>query len=333
MPDPTVVREGHLTVSDVMADKPVTVPTGTPLIRVAELLGNSPYRHALVSDAEGRLVGVISSKELLRQVSDSVASDSDDYKTKAVESVMTTNFLAATPDADAEDVAPMMMHGSIQCMPVLEGSKLVGVLTPDDLLLSWSRINPLLRDASIDPVTNLATRATFDRRLEEEWNRAKRHRGSLGLILIDVDEFKGINDTCGHQTGDAVLQMVGTCLKRLLRTYDVIARYGGDEFASLCVDCDRDNIEGPIHRLQEGVRNLSVPSEMGRRRVTLSIGVAVMHDGFENMSSADLVAAADNCMYESKRAGRDCAHWTDLGDGTQASTVLPFGQTESLPTG
>jgi diguanylate cyclase (GGDEF)-like protein len=295
-----------------MDNRPTTVPCGTPLSEVADILSGNRFRYVLVSDADGRFVGVVSSRDLLRQLAGKRDEDQAAWRTMTVESVMATRFLASSPDADAEDVVPMIVHGSMECVPVLEGDKLVGVLTPDDLLLSWKRVDPLLRKFANDAVTELASRRTFDRRLEEEWERARRQAGSLSLIMVDIDHFKEINDRCGHPAGDAVLQMVGECLRRHLRSYDLVARFGGDEFVAVCFDCDLDTINAPLRRLQNAVRTLSIPSDSGRRLVTLSIGVAVIAAEFDRYLPADLIAAADACLYEAKRAGRDQARCIDI---------------------
>jgi len=242
----TQFREGRLTVSEVMTEKPAIIPLGTSLVRVADILSKSHFRHGLVSNAEQQIIGVVSSDDVLRHMADWTPEDSEHWESKTVESVMTTKFIAAAPSADAEDVAPLVTSSSIQCVPVLEGGHLVGLLTSHDLLLSWNRLTPVLREASTDCVTDLSNRSTFNRRLAEEWERSSRVGAALGLILIDVDHFKTINDSCGYATGDAVLQMVGACLRRHLRSYDVVARFGGDEFAAICCGCELEDIDVPI---------------------------------------------------------------------------------------
>ena len=148
------------------------------------------------------------------------------------------------------------------------------------------------------------------------------------MILIDVDNFKQINDTCGHKTGDAVLQMVGGCLKRHLRSYDVVARFGGDEFSAVCTDCDWDSVGSPIMRLRDGLKHLSIPAEMGRRGVTLSIGAAVIRRGYGRFTASDLVSAADEALYEAKRAGRDRAYRVELSAASAAAE--PFGSSSKI---
>jgi len=329
MLDQTRIHEGRLTVSEVMTDKPTTVRVGTPLSQVAEILSASHFRHVLVNDEQGRLVGVVSSNELLGFFSQAAVNGRIDVGRTYIESLMTTKFLAGSPDTEAQAVAPMIANGSIKCMPVLEGDRLVGVLTSTDLLLSWNRINPALREASQDAVTELASRATFERRLDEEWSRSQRNRTPLSLLIVDLDRFKEINDTCGHQTGDAVLQMVGSCLRRALRGYDVVARIGGDEFAAVCVECNTENVVAPIRRLNDEIRSLTVPHEAGRRSITMSIGVAVIRRGFAQFTSNELRSAADACLYQAKRNGRDRAYAVDLS-ATESAPQLIENESELL---
>jgi diguanylate cyclase (GGDEF)-like protein len=110
--------------------------------------------------------------------------------------------------------------------------------------------------------------------------------------------------------------MVSSCLRRTLRSYDTIARFGGDEFAAICVDCDREKVVHPIRRLQEAIKSISVPSASGRHTVTLSIGIAVIHSGFEHRTPQDLIALADACLYQAKRSGRDGAFLSELRSDT-----------------
>ena len=306
MNDKTRFHEGRLTVSHLMSEQPAVVPLGTPVYRVAEILSSSPYRHVLVSNRDGNVAGVVSSNDILSQMAQ--WSSNDRWKEKSVESVMTSKFITSTPDADAADVAHIITRGDIHCVPVMEGDHLVGVMTSDDLLLSWSRLDPLLKEAATDAVTDLASRAMFNRRLTEEWERAKRSGQALGLVLIDIDGFKSINDECGHLAGDAILSMVGSCLRRNLRIYDIVARYGGDEFAALCCNCRPEDVEVPIKRLQSAIHELSFPSGIQRRTITLSIGAAIVTGDFDRFKPEMLVEAADRCVYRSKREGRARAY-------------------------
>jgi diguanylate cyclase (GGDEF)-like protein len=327
----TTVLKGRLTVSELMSRELVTVPLGTPLLEVARQLTGGHCRHVLVTDAYGGLAGVVSDRDVLREMVPGQSAESAHWENKTVESVMMTKFVATTPKAHPNDVASVLVDGAIQCLPILEEGKLVGVMTAGDLLFSWNRLRPVLQQAGSDPLTGLANRATFNRRLGEELERARRQRTSLSLMLCDVDHFKQINDTCGHLTGDAILGLVADCLRRHLRQYDVLTRFGGDEFAAICTGCGREDIDGPVRRVQAAIRSMSVPLATGRRELTLSIGTAVLAADAGEVTPNQLIHAADECLYQAKAQGRGCAHIAELKcDHSVNECPASFGQPAEL---
>jgi diguanylate cyclase (GGDEF)-like protein len=154
------------------------------------------------------------------------------------------------------------------------------------------------RLATRDSLTGLANRRLFDESLQREVARAQRLSTPVSLLVLDVDHFKQVNDTYGHQTGDEVLCEVADALVSNTKNYDVAARYGGDEFVVLLPGCERDD----AMRVAERVRN-SIARAVGEAPVTISAGIATVPD---NASDAErLMAAADAALYEAKRTGRD----------------------------
>ena len=315
-PVQTSFHGGWITVSEVMNQGVATVTMGTALAEVAQRFIERGSRYVLVTGDDGGLVGVVTEHDLIRHFSLCQERDTDAMQGKTVESVMCTRFVCGSPMAKTDDVATLMSGGGIECLPIVENGKLLGAVTPDDLLVSWNRLHPVLEQAGTDHLTGLANRATFDRRLSEELERARRERSPLSVLLCDVDKFKQINDNCGHQQGDAVLRMVAGCLRRQLRNYDVIARYGGDEFAAICCGCDASFVEAPLRRLQQATRCLSIPCGNGQYNLSLSIGVATLKGDSGAVDAAGLVKSADECMYEAKRQGRNRVCKTEFGNGT-----------------
>jgi diguanylate cyclase (GGDEF)-like protein len=137
----------------------------------------------------------------------------------------------------------------------------------------------------------------FEDALQREAARAQRTGSSLSLILFDVDGFKQINDTRGHQAGDAVLQDLGACLVANTKGFDFTARYGGDEFIILLPDCSRENAIAVCERLEK-VMELR-PDDV---RATVSAGVATIPD--DALDAAGLIGAADRALYVTKRYNR-----------------------------
>ena len=159
--------------------------------------------------------------------------------------------------------------------------------------------------ATVDALTGLFNRPYFDARLHQEVERAKRGTISLTVLMADIDDFKTVNDTYGHQVGDAVLQVVGGILRSAVRVFDVCARYGGDEFAIVMPSSDQSSAAACAERIRQRVadyytRDDSVPL---LPRLTMSIGVAVIEAGD---SPADLIRRADQCLYQAKAAGKNC---------------------------
>lgn len=149
------------------------------------------------------------------------------------------------------------------------------------------------QDAMIDALTGIANRKAFDRRLDFEWRRAVRYGRSLGLLLLDLDGFKKVNDTNGHAAGDRVLSDVAERLRDRMRDTDMVARIGGDEFAVICPETDAKNLESIRQQLAEvATSGLSNP-------VGISVGVAEFRVG--DTSVDELLARADESMYSVKR--------------------------------
>ena len=152
--------------------------------------------------------------------------------------------------------------------------------------------------ASTDGLTAVANRRTFESTLEKELARAERTGNAVGLVLIDIDHFKMLNDSHGHQIGDDVLRQVAAALSESSRKFETVARYGGEEFAVLLPGASGDEAVAAAERLRTALNaaDTIVP-------VTASAGVAVYPVHASDASS--LVAAADKALYTSKRRGRN----------------------------
>jgi two-component system, cell cycle response regulator len=162
----------------------------------------------------------------------------------------------------------------------------------------------ILQDISVrDSLTNLYNHQFYHTRLMEEFNRAQRYKTELSCIFLDVDNFKVINDTHGHFIGDIVLRQIGRNIADIIRKSDIAARYGGEEFALLLPNTSSEGAHESAERLQEKIRNLSI-EQLNGKQITVSIGISTYKNG--NLSSCEeLLKAADQNMYEAKRAGKD----------------------------
>jgi len=179
----------------------------------------------------------------------------------------------------------------------------VGLLFGGPILRTLGDFRRVASQATTDSLTGLANRWTFDEELALEWRRAERVGDPLALILLDIDNFKTINDTHGHQAGDEVLRKVGEVLAASVRQVDLAARYGGEEFAVIVPETDLGGAIDLAERLREALESEEIELQNGTHlSVTASFGAAVKGD---LPAGEKLVAAADELLYEAKRAGKN----------------------------
>ncbi|MBP2637866.1 MAG: pleD 1 [Firmicutes bacterium] len=165
-----------------------------------------------------------------------------------------------------------------------------------------------------DTLTEIANRRFFDFILKKEINRVRRYGRPLSLIMIDIDFFKKINDTWGHQIGDMILKEIGSLLKQQFRSTDLPARYGGEEFAVILPETDAEQAYTLAERLRLQTENQVFDINADRIPVTISVGVSTIEFGehLDKITEADLVLAADQSLYRAKALGRnrvEASHW------------------------
>jgi diguanylate cyclase (GGDEF)-like protein len=170
---------------------------------------------------------------------------------------------------------------------------------------SLKRSNLLLYEQSnTDPLTGLCNRRCFMGAMSSEFNRSKRNNTPLSLAMADIDHFKEINDTYGHQQGDAVLVDVATFLNTRLREYDRATRFGGEEFALIFPQTDVPQAVEVAERIRTEACDLSFGGMLKDLHLTISFGVATFPRG-DISSVDDLIREADSALYHAKRAGRN----------------------------
>jgi diguanylate cyclase (GGDEF)-like protein len=161
------------------------------------------------------------------------------------------------------------------------------------------------RQAVTDSLTGLANARAFFSTLDAELERNRRFGDPVGLVIADLDDFKNVNDTHGHQQGDEVLAQVAAVLREASRDIDTVARYGGEELAVVLPQTDAAGAALLAERMREAIERLEVPRVTGRGglRVTASLGVASLPASASDRDG--LVAAADAALYRAKRAGKN----------------------------
>lgn len=162
----------------------------------------------------------------------------------------------------------------------------------------------LAQMAQTDPLTSLKNRRAFVDIMKKEWERSRRYDNSISFIMIDIDHFKNINDTYGHQMGDVVLKKVAAFMKTQCRETDFAARYGGEEFCILLPDTKADSAVNLASRIKEGVRLLTFSTDSGEFHVTVSLGISQYKEEFQDFDQ--FIEAADKALYKAKDCGRNC---------------------------
>jgi len=164
------------------------------------------------------------------------------------------------------------------------------------------KVEELQQMASVDYLTGLPNRRMFEKSLNAALEEMHRGNKKFGIIFMDIDNFKKINDNYGHEIGDLVLKMVSAKLLSTLRPYDIVSRWGGEEFVALVSHVDRTKLFAIASRLRSMVDRMSIFNGECVIKVTLSIG-AVMAN--ENDSVQSIIKRADELMYKSKNSGKN----------------------------
>ena len=156
--------------------------------------------------------------------------------------------------------------------------------------------------ALTDALTGMQNRRYFDDALKEYLDEFRRIEKPIGIMVLDLDHFKSVNDTHGHDVGDEVLRQVASCLKNFTRYHDIAARIGGEEFAVVAPNMDLEGLNKFAERIRRAVSELVIQSGNVRLKVTTSIGVAAW-DGLEMPD--EFYRRADRMLYQAKRQGRN----------------------------
>jgi diguanylate cyclase (GGDEF)-like protein len=342
--------ERHMPIEKWMSPNPVVVSGALPFLEVLKVMDREKISCVLITD-DGIVEGIFSERDVVNYIAVSGCGVLEE----PIEKHMTKNPISVESDEDYDSVYLKMYINNIRHVPVLKEKKLVGIVSIRDLLrfrqnmyeeeLSESRLiiqelNKMLNLSKNEQIAMLTDRVKkleelsltdhltglynfryFEKRIREEYIRAKRYKQALSLVFCDIDYFKKINDTYGHSTGDIVLKTIGQVfsneigsaeLVSRLRKSDIVARYGGEEFVIILPQTTKFNAVVIAERIRHIFEETVFQTDKGLplEHVTLSFGVSECSD--DCMSSEDLVVRADSAMYAAKTRGRNCVvSWDD----------------------
>ncbi len=191
-----------------------------------------------------------------------------------------------------------------------------------ELLAAQAQLQVL---ASYDALTMLWNRRVIMERLQQELARAEREANSLGLVMVDIDHFKRVNDRLGHAAGDEILQQVATRLTEAVRPYDSVGRYGGEEFLIVATHCNLDATLTLAERARRIVCQTPMSAATESVSVTASFGVAATRAGAKPDLQA-LIDSADRALYYAKALGRNRVEWLARDGSDRMTRMAPGGK-------
>lgn len=297
----------------VMSEGQGPAELGQSIVALAQKALRATHAELWVPDCDGlvRLAGLTSA-----QVRSRARDGADDVPPAAARAWR--EWLTVESDAGECEAGELEMH-----FPLTVGTERIGVLSlcfPADVRPSASlsgffcaevalalesaiRLERARSEALTDPLTGVYNRRFLEGRLDDELRRARALGASASVLFIDIDRFKWFNDTFGHEVGDRLLCRVADALRAQLRSVDVVARFGGDEFVVVLPETDRAGSAVVAARLQEGLIALTDATLPDEASLTVTIGAATYPE--DGTRPAELLASADAAMLRGKRAGRN----------------------------
>ncbi|MBZ0255005.1 diguanylate cyclase [bacterium] len=214
----------------------------------------------------------------------------------------TSHGLFIAPDGGAQTVA----YRIFQITPKNQSEKIFAVFIRDNAedLENQERMRVLETQCLVDPLTELPNRTMLESNLTTRFHEYERFGWAFGVMMIDIDHFKQFNDKYGHDVGDIVLQSTGRILSKNLRPFDIVGRWGGEEFVAVVANVDRLGLLSAAERTRFQVQRNRIPVNGQNLKVTVSIGATLCS---QDDNAETIIKRADQVMYESKSNGRNKA--------------------------
>ena len=250
----------------------------------------------VVTDDDNKMVGIVSERDLVQVV----ASSDPEAANAPVSELMTRSVITCGPDDEVAFILHQMNENAIRHMPVIEHDELVGVLSIRELTKAYELLQV---EANTDPLTQVSNRRPFLKTLDEEFGKARRYNNPMSVAMLDIDHFKRINDTHGHDAGDKALRALSGLLISEFRTIDLVGRLGGEEFALVFPETEINGALTACERLHANIQATDVPIGQSKIRMTVSIGLVDIFDGAPDGPA--LLKRADELLYIAKNNGRN----------------------------
>lgn len=267
---------------------------------------------AVVVNNAGKAYGIITRTDIIEHI----AKKKEAALLSSAAEVMKNGVIAVEPGIQAELAYAVMDANMISRVPVIKNGVIEGIVTHRGITNLWkesydilkSDHNELKQKMSYDYLTGLYNKEYMELELKKWFELCLKDKINLALILADIDNFKGINDTYGHDCGDHILASVALFIKNGIRSMDVPGRFGGDEFMIICPLCDGNTARRTADMIRKNIEKWDVKYGPAPVAVGISCGIASLTPG--TFEYKDLLKLADNCLYEAKRKGKNRVCYT-----------------------
>ncbi len=332
-------------IENWVTENPIMVDCQDSLATAIEKMSQRSIGALLVVE-EGTLRGIFTERDLIKLLVDIRSNGWEESSTRTMDQVMTMDPVTAQAGDDYNTVYMKMKTHNIRHIPIMAGKELAGIVSIRDMVHFYQNsLETAIRDAQgeiddlkeiighssndelnqlfqkiaeykelslTDHLTGLYNKRYFQTRFVEEIARAKRYKTDLSLIFCDIDFFKRINDSYGHNCGDEVLQEMARLLASSVdelhiisrfRKSDIVARYGGEEFVVILPETNKAGAAIAAEKMRETIEAHPFHVSNEEIQLTMSFGVAAFSGIAQN--STDIVKQADHAMYEAKNSGRN----------------------------
>ncbi len=294
-------------ISDVMMTDVLTASKCDTILEMSQRLQAHRIGAIVIVDNNRYPVGIVSERDIIR----SLGVYKEHALNKQAQDIMSSPVLTLEPDQDIETAATLMSLNMIRRIPVTQDDKLIGIISYRDITNALRKSYYMLEQktekledkANHDPLTGLFNKGYMEEQLTYHFELAKRSGNPMAVMFLDIDHFKKVNDTYGHQRGDEVLKKIAHILKEKSRAINVVGRFGGEEFMIIGPISDYKSALYLGERIRTAVEKEVFSHENTDFNITISIGISVWNSSIA--SEKDLVKFADEALYTAKRNGRN----------------------------
>lgn len=297
-----LMKIGAVMAKDVMATN-----KEEPILSLLERMNKNRIGAVIVINKENMPIGIVTERDIIH----ALVSYREKIFTKQVQDIMSAPVLTLDPDQDIDSAAILMTLNGIRRIPITVNNRLVGLITYRDLTnalrksyFSLEEKAEELQDmANKDPLTGLFNKRFINDELKRQFDSAVKSGTSMTVIMIDIDHFKIVNDTYGHQCGDYVLKTLSVILQTKSREINIVGRYGGEEFIIIGPISEYKSSLFFAERLRSAIEDTVFNWDSHDFHITISAGICVLNSAIKDAKT--MVKLADEALYDAKNNGRN----------------------------